>query len=142
MILFTAIICLLSCGEGKKTEFVQSEAMQNLFLLKNPPNDDSLTKQVIKDFLLKSPDFYNKKDYYNAIFYKYTSNTSYFIDNKEYDGFGAKSLSTCNNDHLGSFIISKCERDSTKLVGELYYDGLNGSDYGQKEIDTLIYKCK
>ncbi|GAA5092360.1 hypothetical protein GCM10023210_21160 [Chryseobacterium ginsengisoli] len=138
------LLIFFSCEKGK-TEFIQSKAIPSLFLIKNFPEEDSLLKRDIKLFLIKNSYLYNYKqnnNYNNIEFYKYTLDMGYFIENEEYDGFGAKVLSTHNDDLLGAFIISKCEKDSTKLVGELFYYGLKGSDDGQKEIDTLIYKCK
>ena len=34
--------------------------------------------------------------------------------------------------------ISKCETDTTKLIGEFYYYGIN---YDLTQVDTIIYKC-
>lgn len=144
-ILLLLVICFFFSCQKKKVEFVQSKVYKNLFLIKNFPKEDSLLKKDIKLFLIKNSYLYNykqKNNYYNIEFYKYTLDMGYFIENEEYDGFGAKVLSTHNDDLLGAFIISKCEKDSTKLVGELFYYGLKGSDDGQKEIDTLIYNCK
>lgn len=137
LIIFSLFI-FSSCKE-RKTEFIESEVYKSLFLVKDLPENDSLLKKEIIFFLVKNPQIPQDSGF---IFYRYTSSTSYFLKNEEYDGFGAKVLSTHNNDKLGSFIISKCKDDSTKLVGKLFYDGLKGTGRGLREIDTLIYKCK
>jgi len=42
---------------------------------------------------------------------------------------------------MAVFEISECKKDSTKLVGELYFYG-NAGFSSKREIDTLIYHCK
>ncbi len=77
-------------------------------------------------------------------FYRYTWDTSYFIENKEDtdSGFSDNSLFDYPEDKIATFFISKCEKDSTKLVGELYFYGNAGLEGSKREIDTLIYHCK
>lgn len=138
--LFLILIFIISCNN--KTEFIQSEVIGNLFLLKNPPKEDSLTKKIIRDFLLKNPPKYtnqlNRTD-----FYLYTSNTKYFIDHKEDDpsglSLGEEQLSFYDSDRIAVFSIGKCKNDTTKLVGELHFDNKYGNFY---KPDTLIYNCK
>lgn len=43
---------------------------------------------------------------------------------------------------MAVFEISECKKDSTKLVGELYFYGNAGFEDSITEIDTLIYHCK
>jgi len=137
------IICLIfisilfySCKEDK-IEFVQSKVMNNKFLLKDAPSKDSLIKNLIKDFLLKNPSKY--KNNRSTIFYKYTADTKYFIDHlPDPGGFSSYELEDVENQRLAVFDISKCETDTTKLIGEFYYYGIN---YNLLQIDTLIYKC-
>lgn len=140
IILFTVIICRFSCEE-KKPEFVQSKAIKNLFLLKNPPAEDSLVKKEIRLFLLKNPHFYDKREDYDARFYEYTWGTSYFLDNEEDDG-GPTSihfLDRYDDSEISSFSISRCENDTTKLVGKLRFYNKYGDSY---KPDTIIGKCK
>ena len=110
-------ILFYSCKEDK-IEFVQSKVMNNKFLLKNP---------------LKY------KNNRSTIFYKYTADTKYFIDHlPDPGGFSSYELEDVENQRLAVFDISKCETDTTKLIGEFYYYGIN---YNLLQIDTLIYKC-
>ena len=72
---FFVMLFLLSCKE-EKIEFVQSRAIPTLILIKNPPKSDSLLKTQIIDFV--------KENYYKERihFYRYTSDTKYFIENR------------------------------------------------------------
>ena len=135
-IIIIVLLFLLSCKE-EKIEFVQSRAIPALILIKNPPKSDSLLKTQLVNFLIKNQP---KKRIH---FYKYTWDTSYFIENKEDTdgGFSDNSLFDYPEDKIATFFISKCEKDSTKLVGELYFYG-NAGFSSKVEIDTLIYHCK
>ena len=134
---FFVMLFLLSCKE-EKVEFVQSRAIPALILIKNPPKSDSLLKTQIIDFV--------KENYYKERihFYRYTSNTKYFIENEGDDtgGFSQNSITDYIEENMAVFEISKCEKDSTKLVGELYFYGNAGFEDSITEIDTLIYHCK
>ena len=135
-IIIIVLLFLFSCKE-EKIEFVQSRAIPALILIKNPPKSDSLLKTQIIDFV--------KENYYKERihFYRYTSNTKYFIENEGDDtgGFSQNSITDYIEENMAVFEISKCEKDSTKLVGELYFCG--NADFSHKtEIDTLIYHCK
>ena len=135
-IIIIVLLFLLSCKE-EKIGFVQSRAIPALILIKNPPKSDSLLKTQIIDFV--------KENYYKERihFYRYTSDTKYFIENEGDDtgGFSQNSITDYIEENMAVFEISKCEKDSTKLVGELYFCG--NTDFSHKtEIDTLIYHCK
>ena len=136
-IIIIALLFLLSCKE-EKIEFVQSRAIPALILIKNPPKSDSLLKTQIIDFV--------KENYYKERihFYRYTSNTKYFIENEEENtgGFSQNALYDYPEDDIAVFEISECKKDSTKLVGELYFYGNAGFEDSITEIDTLIYYCK
>ena len=135
-IIIIVLLFLLSCKE-EKVEFVQSRAIPALILIKNPPKSDSLLKTQIIDFV--------KENYYKERihFYRYTSNTKYFIENEEENtgGFSQNALYDYPEDDMAVFEISECKKDSTKLVGELYFYG-NAGFSSKREIDTLIYHCK
>ena len=135
-IIIIVLLFLLSCKE-EKIEFVQSRAIPALILIKNPPKSDSLLKTQIIDFV--------KENYYKERihFYRYTSNTKYFIENEEENtgGFSQNALYDYPEDDIAVFEISECKKDSTKLVGELYFYG-NAGFSSKVEIDTLIYHCK
>ena len=133
---FFVLLFLFSCKE-EKIEFVQSRAIPALILIKNPPKSDSLLKTQIIDFV--------KENYYKERihFYRYTSDTKYFIENRgdNTGGFSQNALYDYPEDDMGVFEISECKKDSTKLVGELYFYG-NAGFSSKREIDTLIYHCK
>ena len=135
---FFVMLFLFSCKE-EKIEFVQSRAIPALILIKNPPKSDSLLKTQIIDFLQANN---NGKKYFS--FYRYTSNTYYFLENKEETtgGFSQNALYDYPEDDIAVFEISECKKDSTKLVGELYFYGNAGFEDSITEIDTLIYHCK
>ena len=143
---FFVLLFLFSCKE-EKIEFVQSNVFNKLYLIKNPPKSDSLLKTQIIDFLMKNSlksDYLSKTQLKEGIdFYRYTSDTKYFIENEGDDtgGFSQNSITDYIEENMAVFEISKCEKDSTKLVGELYFCG--NADFSYKtEIDTLIYHCK
>ena len=146
-IIIIALLFLLSCKE-EKVEFVQSRAIPALILIKNPPKSDSLLKTQIIDFLMKNSlksDFMLKLKPEKGIhFYRYTSDTKYFIENEEENtgGFSQNALYDYPEDDIAVFEISECKKDSTKLVGELYFYGNAGFEDSITEIDTLIYYCK
>ena len=135
-IIIIVLLFLLSCKE-EKIEFVQSRAIPALILIKNPPKSDSLLKTQIIDFV--------KENYYKERihFYRYTSDTKYFIENEGDDtgGFSQNSITDYTEENIATFFISKCEKDTTKLVGKLYFYG-NAGFSSKVEIDTLIYHCK
>ena len=145
-IIIIVLLFLFSCKE-EKVEFVQSRAIPALILIKKPPKSESLLKTQIINFLMKNS---HKSDFMLKIqpkkgihFYKYTSDTKYFIENEGDDtgGFSQNSITDYIEENMAVFEISKCEKDSTKLVGELYFCG--NADFSHKtEIDTLIYHCK
>ena len=134
---FFVLLFLFSCKE-EKIEFVQSRAIPALILIKNPPKSDSLLKTQIIDFV--------KENYYKERihFYRYTSDTKYFIENRgdNTGGFSQNALYDYPEDDIAVFEISECKKDSTKLVGELYFYGNAGFEDSITEIDTLIYYCK
>ncbi len=135
IILLSTIFLIISC-ENNKTEFIQSKVINKLVLVKNPPTMDSLLKSQLIDFLIKNP----RK---SIAFYRYSSETKYFLGNKEDPGgFSSEELDNYPEDEIANFFILNCKNDSTKLVGRFHFYGLKGSDDGQKEIDTLIYRCK
>ena len=145
-IIITALLFLFSCKE-EKVEFVQSRAIPALILIKNPPKSDSLLKTQIIDFLMKNSlksDYLSKTQLKEGIdFYRYTSDTKYFIENEGDDtgGFSQNSITDYTEENIATFFISKCEKDTTKLVGKLYFYGNTGFS-SKVEIDTLIYHCK
>ena len=145
-IIIIVLLFLLSCKE-EKVEFVQSKVFNGLYLIKNPSRSDSLLKTQIIDFLMKNSlksDYLSKTQLKEGIdFYRYTSDTKYFIENEGDDtgGFSQNSITDYTEDDIATFFISKCEKDTTKLVGKLYFYG-NAGFSSKAEIDTLIYHCK
>ena len=132
---FFVMLILFSCKE-EKVEFVQSRAIPALILIKNPPKSDSLLKTQIIDFV--------KENYYKERihFYRYTSDTKYFIENEgdNTGGFSQNSIIDYSDEEIASFVISKCEKDTTKLVGKLFFYNMKGKN--PYKPDTLIYHCK
>ncbi|OXA90189.1 hypothetical protein [Flavobacterium hibernum] len=140
LIIITIMLLFFSCT--KKTEFIKSKTIADLFLLKNPPQEDSLVKKLVKDFLLKNPPKYKNK--INRIdFYIYNSDTKYFLDHGEDNpsglSLGEQQLNFYNNYRIAIFSISKCKNNEKRLVGELQFDNKYGDFY---KPDTIIYKCK
>jgi hypothetical protein len=137
IIFIIVLIVLFSCEE-KKPEFIQSKTITNLILLKNPPKEDSLTKNLIKYFLLKNPPKHEKTN--STFFYKYSSNTKYFLNHKEDPGgFSSEELNMYQDDDgIGVFGFIKCEKDSSKKVGIIRFYDKYGSFY---KPDTIINKC-
>lgn len=136
-----AAALLLSACEEKKTKFVQSKTIVDLFLLKNPPKEDSLVKKLVKDFLLKKHPKYTNET--NRIdFYIYNSDTKYFLDHEENSStglsLGEEQLNFYNKYRIAIFSITKCKYNEKKLVGELQFDNKYGNFYSP---DTIIYKC-
>ena len=115
---------------------------EDFFLVKNIPLNDISLKKNIEIFIKQK---YNHiKQEKSVDFYKYTGKTDYFLDNKEHDG-GPTSyifLSNYDKENIATFIISKCKKDTTKLVGRFHFYGNSGLVSGKREIDTLIYYCK
>ena len=155
-IIIIVLLFLLSCKE-EKVEFVQSKVKPSTFLLKNLPRDDKSIKEEIKSFLSKNlPNedslIKNKKEFIIAenfyqkqiFFYRYTWDTSYFIENKEDTdgGFSDNALYDYPEDDIAIFDVYKCRQDTTKLVGRFHFYGNAGLEGSKREIDTLIYHCK
>lgn len=123
--------------QGRKDRVCAIQSNSCSYLNKESSKSDSLLKTQIIDFV--------KENYYKERihFYRYTSNTKYFIENEEENtgGFSQNALYDYPEDDMAVFEISECKKDSTKLVGELYFYG-NAGFSSKVEIDTLIYHCK
>ena len=119
-------------------EFIESEAIPALVLVKNPIENDSLLKSQLVNYLIK------KQPKKRIHFYKYSQDTKYFIKNKEDTdgGFSDNALYDYPGNDIAIFDIYKCKKDTTKLVGRFHFYGNSGLVSGKREIDTLIYYCK
>mgnify|MGYP000986447365 CR=1 FL=1 len=53
IILIIMVMFLFSCQEEKKMEFIESEAIPALVLVKNPIENDSLLKSQLVNYLIK-----------------------------------------------------------------------------------------
>ena len=74
-IFFLILVIFISCN--RKIEFIQSETIPSLILVRNSIENDSLLKDQLISFIIKN-------HHKNRIqFYKYTWDTSYFLDNKK-----------------------------------------------------------
>ena len=129
-------LCFFSCE--KKMEFIESEAIPALVLVKNPIENDSLLKSQLVNYLIK------KQPKKRIHFYKYSWDTKYFIKNKEDTdgGFSDNALYDYPGNDIAIFDIYKCKKDTTKLIGRFHFYGNSGLVSGKREIDTLIYYCK
>ena len=138
IILIIMVMFLFSCQEEKKMEFIESEAIPALVLVKNPIENDSLLKSQLVNYLIK------KQPKKRIHFYKYSCDTKYFIKNKEDTdgGFSDNALYDYPGNDIAIFDIYKCKKDTTKLVGRFHFYGNGGLVSGKREIDTLIYYCK
>lgn len=141
--LILVMIFFFSCKK-KKMEFVRYKPTDNIILIKNPTNDNLLLKEKVKQFLIENHSKYDKS-IITFSFFKYNSDTEYFLRNgEEYSGgfHYTKTLDDYPDDEIAAFIIAKCENDTTKLVGRLLFYGIEGSSKGIRTIDTLIYNCQ
>ena len=111
-----------SCKK-KEIEFIPSKVIDNVYFVENLPANDSVLKGKIEGFINN-----NRKNKGGIYFYRYTLNTRY--DYPE--------------DELASFIITRCETDTTKLVGNFIFYGLRGAEKNifKAKRDTIIYECK
>ena len=135
-IFFLILVIFISCN--RKIEFIQSETIPSLILVRNSIENDSLLKDQLISFIIKNR-------HKNRIqFYKYTWDTSYFLDNKEDidGGFSDNALYDDPEDNIADYFVLKCEEDTTKLVGRFHFYGNAGLKGKKREIDTLIYHCK
>ena len=108
-----------SCEE-KKTEFIESKVTKGFFLIKNPPISSDLSIH----------------------FYSNNSETKYFLDHlPDPGGFSSHELEDVEDYNIAKFFFIKCNNDSSKFVGELYYKGLSKKNRFIR-VDTIIYKCK
>ena len=127
-------IFLFSCRENKERgiEFIPSNTM-SLILIKNPPENDSILKLNVKEYLENN---FPKK---NTYLYIYNDDTSYFINHKEDDEgptgfyFLYNYKKECG---IGQFFV---EGECSNQWGELRYYNKYGNFY---EPDTIIGKCK
>ena len=135
-IFFLILVIFISCN--RKMEFIQSETIPSLILVRNSIENDSLLKNQLISFIIKN-------HHKNRIqFYKYTWDTSYFLDNKEDidGGFSDNALYDYPEDNIADYFVLKCEEDTTKLVGRFHFYANAGLKGKKREIDTLIYHCK
>ena len=135
-IFFLILVIFISCN--RKMEFIQSETIPSLILVRNSIENDSLLKKQLISFIIKN-------HHKNRIqFYKYTWDTSYFLDNKEDidGGFSDNALYDYPEDNIDDYFVLKCEEDTTKLVGRFHFYVNAGLKGKKREIDTLIYHCK
>ena len=124
-----------SCKK-KEIEFIPSKVIDNVYFVENLPVNDSVLKGKIEGFINN-----NRKNKGGIYFYRYTSNTRYFLNHKEES---TNMLDDYPEDELASFIITRCETDTTKLVGNFIFYGLRGAEKNifKAKRDTIIYECK
>ena len=119
-ILIIIVFLLVSCQE-EKIEFIRSKVSKDVFLIKNPPKEDSLLKKEIVSFLRKDS-LKDLRELSKINFYRYSSNTNYFIENlPDLGGFSSEELSDYPEDNLAFFRISKYNENNLKKEGLLYF---------------------
>lgn len=132
-ILLFLMVFLLSCEE-KKVEFIESKAIKELVLVKNPPKSPCDTKKKIIEYIKNQ----KRKDFME--FYEYSSNTRPFIENERVGGYFREYIHHYQEQNgVCVFYITKCKKDTLKQVGVIRYYEKYGNFY---EPDTIIGKCK
>ena len=150
-----------------KMEFIQSKAIPNLYLIKNPiENKDSLHKAIEKIILEKvNQEFIKNKDKYkhkvassndsisefkySIDFYQYykgsvfipfgDAGTYYFIENEEDPGgFSVEVLDMYPKYHIAQFNLKFCKNDTVNYFGTIDYY----KEWDVIKTDTLINLCK
>lgn len=115
------IAFLLTSCEEKKIEFIRSKVSKDVFLIKNPPKEDSLLKKEIIFFLRKNP-LKDLKELSKINFYRYSSNTKHFLENlPDRGGFSSEELSDYPEDNLAFFRVYKYNQNNLKKEGLLYF---------------------
>ncbi|WP_162903128.1 hypothetical protein [Taibaiella koreensis] len=137
LVLFIVLISsVLSCRTNK-SPIIQT-AVGNYYLIKNPPQDKELLKKMIGNFVHQR--MKQHKDMSYEYFYRYSSNTSYFIDHKpDPGGHSSFEFDNYDEDKIATFGLFKCEKDTTKQLGELRFFNQWGNYY---QPDTLFNPCK
>lgn len=127
------IIFFLSCQE-KEAKFIESNVYNNLILIENLPQNDSIAKNIIIDFLKNN----NNQE---VELYNYSTNTKYFLTNREDPGgFSSEELYRYRDeDGIASFYFAKCKKDTTKKVGIIRYFNSKYGNYYRP--DTIVGSC-
>lgn len=148
-----------------KMEFIQSKAISNLYIVKNPvEHKDSLHNELKKVVLKKvNNEVLNQIEKYKKInpndsivelkytidFYEYSkgsmfipfgdAGTYYFIEHEEDPGgFSVEVLDMYTNYYIASFNLKFCKDDTINYFGTIdYYNG-----WKIIKTDTLINLCK
>lgn len=133
------LFVLFSCQ--KEPIFISSEPNGNLVLIENMPQNDSLLKKSIKDFLSKSINKYSL-EISHIEFYKHTSETKYFLKKRaDPGGFSSEELINYPQYNIAAYIVSNCKSDSLRKEGKFYFYGLEGIEKGKNEQETFLFNC-
>ena len=129
-----------------RMEFVQSKAYPDLYLVKNPVEDQKMVYKAIKEkVILEKANASQEKPLSNLRFYEYYKGdmlehgTAYFLKHKEKrDGMMSELFDFYPNYLLASFHIQACKEDTTQVFGRLDYY----KDRKPIKTDTLFNSCK
>lgn len=160
LICIVLLIALISC-QKKKMEFIYLDRLSGkngkVYLINNPPSNKDSLKIKLTNFIRSNlkENFYKKeKNYlyndqlvYDFTFYNKSSNTSYFIENKEDPGgHSSYEISNYSEDEIGYFSFSKCKNDTANWVGVFRFNKNFGKTKTEYDIeydrDTLYSRCK
>ncbi|TWP27985.1 hypothetical protein ETU08_09720 [Apibacter muscae] len=144
-LIFYSLFILISCsGTQNKIEFVpvnrkdkksissfDGDLHRDIYvyreriLIKNPPTDLEELKKVMIDYRNKKGVPLDKldTDEYSMNFYRYTDDTSYFLNHISYDTWDGqtKYLGSQRQDFLGFVFSERCPSDSTHWRTDLLW---------------------
>ncbi|WP_298545023.1 hypothetical protein [uncultured Aquimarina sp.] len=167
------LILLMTIGTGItinklffiKMEFIQSKVYPDLYIIKNPSEDENVLQKAIKTIVSEKTKHQidsnflknSKKNSIHSIgdvayhinFYEYTkgsffmpfndAGTYYFIEHEEDPGgFSVEVLDMYSNYHIAEFNLKFCENDTLNYYGTINF-------YKNREItktDTILNYCK
>ncbi|WP_141402420.1 hypothetical protein [Sediminicola luteus] len=142
----------------KQMVFVQSQVYPDLYLVKNPVQDQTVLNAAIKQKILETVAAHGPTStgvwhaetiaQYQLRFYEYTrsnafhifadAGTSYFLENKEdFGGFVSEELGMYTQNRLAEFYFTSCKNNSSEYCGDLAYFKEGQFDYAE-EIPNLL----
>ncbi|TWP26143.1 hypothetical protein ETU09_10610 [Apibacter muscae] len=167
-LIFYSLFILISCsGTKNKIEFVPVNRREKKFissysgdlhrytyiyreriLIKNPPADLEELKKVMIDYRNKKGVPLDKldTDLYTMNFYRYTDDTSYFLNHISYDTWDGqtKYIGDQEQDFLGFVFSERCPADTTQWLTKILWsipneEKLKKDGFYDMGKDTLIY---
>lgn len=128
-------IFLFSCNTGESS-FMKT-TVDGYYLIKNPPQNKTTLKNAIAHFInIRGAE---GKHITTAYFYKYTSNTAYFVKHKpDPGGHFSKDFDFYEQDQIATFGMEQCPVDKHMKLGLLRFFNNWGNYY---QPDTLFNNC-